>query len=89
MSIPADNLNRHSTLASADDPSAVHLSLVGNTYTIPVSGEDTAGRYSTCTCRLVVAHLLTGTIVRSPLPCWKAKFEATFRGENVTVRAGK
>ena len=46
MSIPADNLNRHLIVASADDPTAVHLSLVGNTYTILVSGEDTAGRYS-------------------------------------------
>ena len=46
MSIPTDDLNRHLTMASADDPAAVHLSLVGNTYTVLVSGEDTAGRYS-------------------------------------------
>ena len=46
MSIPADNLNRQLIVADADDPSAVHISLVGNTYTILVSGEDTEGRYS-------------------------------------------
>jgi quercetin dioxygenase-like cupin family protein len=91
MSIPADNLNRHLTLASADDPSAVHLSLVGNTYTILVSGEDTAGRYS-----LIDMYVPPGGgppahrhDCEESFTVLEGEIEATFRGENVTVTAGQ
>ena len=91
MSIPADNLNRHLTVASADDPTAVHLSLVGNTYTILVSGEDTAGRYS-----LIDMYVPPGG---GPPPhrhdfeesftVLEGEIEATFRGEKLSLRAGQ
>jgi len=91
MSIPADNLNRHLTVASADDPTAVHLSLVGNTYTILVSGEDTAGRYS-----LIDMYVPPGG---GPPPhrhdfeesftVLEGEIEAMFRGETVSLRAGQ
>ena len=46
MSIPADDLSRHLKVAAADDPGMLHLGLVGDTYTILISGKDTAGLYS-------------------------------------------
>src|ERR1700733_15611545 len=91
MSIPADNLNRHLTVASADDATAVHLSLVGDTYTILVSGEDTAGRYS-----LIDMYVPPGG---GPPPhrhdfeetfsVLEGEIEATFRGTKMIVRAGE
>jgi quercetin dioxygenase-like cupin family protein len=91
MSIPADDLNRHLVLASADDPAAVHISLVGNTYTILVSAEDTAGRYS-----LIDMFVPPGG---GPPPhrhdfeesftVLEGEIEATFRGEKVTVGTGQ
>lgn len=91
MSIPDDNLNRQSIVASADDPAAVHLSLVGNTYTILVSGEDTAGRYS-----LIDMYVPPGG---GPPPhrhdfeesftVLEGEIEATFRGEKVSLRTGQ
>ena len=91
MSIPADDLNRHVVLASADDPAAGHISLVGNTYTILVSAEDTAGRYS-----LIDMFVPPGG---GPPPhrhdfeesftVLEGEIEATFRGEKVTVGTGQ
>ena len=91
MSIPADNLNRHLIVASADDPTAVHLSLVGDTYTILVSGEDTAGRYS-----LIDMYVPPGG---GPPPhrhdfeesftVLEGEIEATFRGEKLSVGTGQ
>jgi quercetin dioxygenase-like cupin family protein len=91
MSIPADDLNRHLTVASADDANAVHLSVVGNTYTILVSGEDTAGRYS-----LIDMFVPPGGgppahrhDFEESFTVLEGEIEATFRGEKLTVRAGQ
>jgi mannose-6-phosphate isomerase-like protein (cupin superfamily) len=91
MGIPADNLNRNLIVASADAPTAVHLSLVGNTYTILVSGGDTEGRYS-----LIDMYVPVGG---GPPPhrhdceesftVLEGEIEATFRGETVTVKTGQ
>jgi hypothetical protein len=43
--IPADDPARKFTLAQSDDPNSSHIGLVGDTYTIPVAGKDTDGRY--------------------------------------------
>jgi quercetin dioxygenase-like cupin family protein len=43
--IPADDPNRKLTLADPDDPKLRHVSIVGGTYTILVSGEQTGERY--------------------------------------------
>jgi quercetin dioxygenase-like cupin family protein len=43
--IPPDDVNRKLTLAIPDDPAMRHISVAGGTYTIHVSGEQTAGRY--------------------------------------------
>lgn len=44
--IPPDDASRTLTLANPDDPTMRHISVAGGTYTILVSGEQTAGRYS-------------------------------------------
>jgi quercetin dioxygenase-like cupin family protein len=43
--LPPDDPNRNLTLADPDDPTLRHVSIVGGTYTILVSGEQTGGRY--------------------------------------------
>jgi mannose-6-phosphate isomerase-like protein (cupin superfamily) len=43
--IPADDPNRSLTIAEPDSAQVRHVSLVGDTYTILVSGAQTAGRY--------------------------------------------
>jgi hypothetical protein len=42
--IPADDLSRDLTVAGVDDAGIRHVSIVGNTYSILVSGAETAGR---------------------------------------------
>jgi mannose-6-phosphate isomerase-like protein (cupin superfamily) len=44
--IPADDLERQLHVVDADSADAPHVGVVGDTYTILVSGRDTAGRYS-------------------------------------------
>jgi len=89
--VPADDLARSLTLARADDPSLLHVGLVGDTYTILVSGKDTAGRYC-----LIDMHIPPGG---GPPPhrhdfeemfsVLEGEIEATFRGEKTIVRAGE
>jgi mannose-6-phosphate isomerase-like protein (cupin superfamily) len=46
LTIPPDDLHRHLALARSDtDTSLPHLGIVGYTYTILLTGKDTAGRY--------------------------------------------
>ena len=45
-SLPPDESKRNLTLANADrDETLPHIGLVGDTYTITLSGEDTNGRF--------------------------------------------
>ena len=91
MSIPADNPKRRLVVASADEPTAVHLSVVGNTYTILVSGEDTEGRYS-----LIDMHVPPGGgppahrhDFDESFTVLEGEIEATFRGEKLSLRTGQ
>ena len=91
MSIPADDLNRKLIVASADDHTSVHISLVGNTYTILVSSEDTAGRYS-----LIDMYVPPGGgppahrhDCEESFTVLEGEIEATFRGQKLTVRTGQ
>jgi hypothetical protein len=43
MRIPSDDPDRRLTLAAPDDPTLRHIAMVGDTYTILMSGADTAG----------------------------------------------
>jgi quercetin dioxygenase-like cupin family protein len=44
--IPPDDPHRALTVATPDDPALTHLSVVGDTYTILLSGDDTGGRFT-------------------------------------------
>jgi quercetin dioxygenase-like cupin family protein len=44
--LPDDDLTRDLAVSRADDPDLVHLAVVGDTYTILLSGEQTAGRFA-------------------------------------------
>ena len=90
--IPADDLSRSLKIARPEtDPSLPHIGLVGDTYTILLSGQDTKGRYC-----LVDMHIPPGG---GPPPhrhdfeesftILEGELEATFRGEKAIVRAGE
>ena len=90
--IPPDDPRRHLALARPDeDGSLPHIGLVGDTYTILLTGADTAGRYC-----LIDMHVPQGG---GPPPhrhdfeemfsVLEGEIEATFRGEKSTVRAGE
>ncbi len=90
--IPPDDLQRHLTVANPDkDRSLPHIGIVGDTYTILVSGEDTDGRYC-----LIDMHIPPGG---GPPPhrhdfeesftVVEGEIEATFRGKQSVVRCGE
>jgi len=90
--IPADDLSRKLTIARPDeDPSLPHIGLVGDTYTILVGGQDTAGKYT-----LIDMYVPPG----GGPPPHRHDFEemftvldgevrVTFRGETMVARAGQ
>lgn len=89
--VPADDLRRMLTFARPDDPNADHIGLVGDTYTVTVSGEDTAGRF--CVVDMYVPpeggpgphrHDFEETFI-----VLEGEVEATFRGKKSVVRAGE
>jgi quercetin dioxygenase-like cupin family protein len=90
--IPADNPQRPLKIARPDtDESLPHIGLVGDTYTVVLSGNDTDGRFC-----LIDMHIPPGG---GPPPhrhdfeesftLLVGEIEATFRGEKSTVRAGE
>jgi quercetin dioxygenase-like cupin family protein len=90
--IPPDNPDRALTAVRPDDDASLpHIGLVGDTYTILVSGEDTTGRYA-----LIDMHVPPGG---GPPPhrhdfeemfsILDGEIELTFRGEKTVVRAGE
>jgi len=89
--IPADDSRRSLAITKADDPTQPHIGLAGDTYTILLTGNDTAGRYC-----LIDMHVPPGG---GPPPhrhdfeesftVLEGEIEATFLGEHSTVRAGQ
>jgi len=89
--VPPDDLGRALALARADDPSRPHIGLVGDTYTVLLSGKDTAGRFC-----LIDMHIPPGG---GPPPhrhdfeesfiLLEGEIEATFRGAKSVVSAGE
>ena len=87
--IPPDDPKRSLTLAQLENLS--HIGLVGDTYTITVTGEQTAGRFC-----VIDMHIPPGG---GPPPhrhdfeetfiLLEGQMEATCRGQNSTVRAGE
>jgi hypothetical protein len=72
--IPPDDPHRALTVATPGDPALTHLSVVGDTYTILLSGDDTGGRFasSTCTSHPAMARPRTATTSRKPSSSRKA-----------------
>ena len=90
--IPPDDPKRSLAIARPNtDQSLPHIGLVGDTYTILLSGDDTGGRYC-----LIDMHIPPGG---GPPPhrhdfeesftILEGEIEATFRGEKSAVRAGE
>jgi len=44
--VPDDDLTRELAVARPEDPDLLHLAVVGDTYTVLLSGEQTAGRFA-------------------------------------------
>ncbi len=88
--VPADDLSRSLALAQVESPAARHIGLVGDTYTITVSGEDTGGRF--CVIDMYVPpgggpgphrHDFEETFI-----LLQGELQVTFRGQKSIVRAG-
>ena len=90
--IPADTLDRNLTVARPDeDQTLPHMGIVGDTYTILLSGNDTNGRYS-----LIDMFVPPGG---GPPPhrhdfeesftILEGEIQATFRGRQSVVRTGE
>jgi len=88
--LPDDDPSRKLTIASPDSPRVRHVAVVGNSYSILVSGAQTAGRY--CLIDMIVPD------GNGPPPhrhdfeemftLIEGELEFTFRGETKIVRAG-
>lgn len=90
--IPPDDLQRHLTVAQPnEDQTLPHIGVVGDTYTILLTGDDTNGRYC-----LIDMHIPPGG---GPPPhrhdfeesftILEGEIETTFRGEKAVARAGE
>src|ERR1700679_3379299 len=89
LTIPPDNPKRNLTLGQPDN--LPHIGLVGDSYPITVTGEDTNGRFC-----VIDMHIPPGG---GPPPhrhdfeetfiLLEGEVEATFRGKKWTVRAGQ
>ena len=86
--IPPDDPKRDLTLAQSDH--LPHIGLVGDTYTITVTGEQTNGRFC-----LIDMHIPPGGgppphrhDFAAPFILNDGEMEATFRGKKSVVRAG-
>jgi quercetin dioxygenase-like cupin family protein len=89
--LPPDDLKRNLTIAQVNkDDSLPHIGLVGDTYTITVTGNDTGERFC-----VIDMHIPPGG---GPPPhrhdfeetfiLLEGEIEATFRGKKSTARAG-
>jgi mannose-6-phosphate isomerase-like protein (cupin superfamily) len=90
LSIPPDDPGRSLVVASAEDPKLAHISLAGDTYSILVSGEQTAGKY--CLIDMLVPpgggpppHRHDFEEMFTLL---EGELAITFRGETSVIKAG-
>ena len=89
--LPADDVSRGLAFAAVESPGAVHIGLVGDTYTITVAGKDTGDRF--CVIDMHVPpgggpgphrHDFEETFV-----LLEGEMDVTFRGKKTVVRAGE
>jgi quercetin dioxygenase-like cupin family protein len=89
-SIPADDPTRKLSLVDPDDPALKHVAVVGDTYTILLSGAETAGKY--CLIDMSVPHCGGPGPHRHDFEemftILEGEIEFTFRGETKLVKAG-
>jgi len=89
--IPSDDPNRELSLVNRDDPKLPHVAVVGDIYTILISGKETAGDY----CLIDMQIPIDG----GPGPhrhdfeelfyILEGEIEFTFRGEKKIAKAGE
>jgi quercetin dioxygenase-like cupin family protein len=88
--IPADDPKRKLTVADPHDSKVRHVAVVGDTYSILVSGAQTAGRY--CLIDMIVPNGSGPPPHRHDFEkmftLLEGELQFTFRGETTTVRAG-
>jgi len=89
--IPADDPRRNLVVANPDDGNSQHLGVAGGTYTVLLSGTDTAGRFTLIDMHVPPAggppphrHDFEETFV-----LLDGELQAMFRGEIRIVRAGE
>jgi quercetin dioxygenase-like cupin family protein len=91
-SLPPDDPQRHLTVARPDEDGGLpHFGLVGDTYTVLVSGDDTTGKYT-----LIDMHVPPGG---GPPPhrhdfeemftVLEGEVELSFRGQQLLAKAGE
>ena len=89
--VPPDDLTRNLVVVRSDDPALPHIGLVGDTYTIVLSGKDKGGRFC-----LIDMHIPPGG---GPPPhrhdfeesfiILEGEIEATFRGVKSVAGGGE
>jgi quercetin dioxygenase-like cupin family protein len=91
MPIPPDDLTRTLAHALSNDPNLPHIGLVGDTYTILLSGKDTAGRFCLIDMHIPPAggppphrHDFEESFI-----ILEGEIEATFRGAKSVAKAGE
>ncbi len=88
--IPADDLSRKPTVADLNSPTLRHVAVVGDTYSILVSGAETAGR--SCLVDMLVPDGGGPPPHRHDFEemftLIEGELELTFRGQTTIVRAG-
>jgi quercetin dioxygenase-like cupin family protein len=89
--IPPDDSKRLLTHVQPDDPKLPHIAMVGDTYTVLISGKQTAGRY--CLIDMSVPPCGGPTPHRHDFEemftLLEGEIELTFRGQKTVVRAGE
>jgi quercetin dioxygenase-like cupin family protein len=89
--VPPDDIRRQLVIARPDDANLRHVAVVGDTYTILVSGKDTAGRYA-------LIDMLVPPGGGPPLHrhdfeemfyVFEGEIEVTFRGASSMLSAGE
>ncbi len=89
--IPPDDPSRHLALSDVAHPNLPYLAIAGGTYTILVTGKDTAGRY--CVIDLIVPAGAGPAPHRhdfeETFTVLEGEIEAEFRGVGTMVRAGQ
>jgi quercetin dioxygenase-like cupin family protein len=90
LAIPPDDIHRKLSVVDPDDPKLRHVAVVGDTYTILLSGAETAGRY--CLIDMSIPHCGGPGPHRhnfeEMFSILEGEIEFTFRGEKTVVKAG-